>query len=86
MSGSPAILAGFDWHRAYTLALGAYETREAVDQVGLAVVQRMKRNVMQQPVLHEDQMLRVEPMPDGRDQLLVEILQMRLRSRPAAVD
>ena len=50
-----------------------------VDQIRLAVPQRLEGNPVERPVRHHDQGSRVEQRPQRRDQLVVELAQMRPR-------
>ena len=68
-------------HRAEMEHAGAGRIgqREVVDQIRLAVPQRLEGNAVERPVRHHDQGSRVEQGPQRRDQLVVELAQMRPR-------
>src|ERR1700756_3983009 len=47
-------------------------------QVSLTIVKGMKRKVMQCPMRHDNEMSALQMLLDGRNQLVVQLLQVRL--------
>src|SRR5579859_3376837 len=52
---------------------------ETLREVALAVVEGMEREVVQQSVRDDDELLAVEPLAERKDELVVQLAQMSLR-------